>query len=172
MGYELEYKRGIFKIPKGENRIEDNYFWIIQEGSNNCFELNGKRARNWYFMGYGWKYQIIQEVCKRAGYTEGGSITLNGRNTTPENYLKLYRKQIKQSEPIENLFKLGFKAIITIKKDLREYEKELLKEIKTDKDFYENDEFEIELNSMDNLKKFLKYICLSRTGVNYITLIR
>jgi len=105
MSYTIEYKRQALKMPKGTKIAEgfgkiahelweDEIFLFIKSGCNNVHP----RPKTWHLHATGWNYSIIQTVCERAGSTEGGCIKMNGKDTTPENYIKLYRKVIAEAE--------------------------------------------------------------------------
>lgn len=103
MSYTIEYNR---KIYKGENDWHSEvYYLLIRQGSSNVFDANGKRSKEWDLVAFGSESQVIQEVCSRAGSTEGGGLQRRGNNDfTPENYLELYRTKIRNAKPLEELF--------------------------------------------------------------------
>jgi hypothetical protein len=106
MSHEIEYDRACFMLPKGSTDFTDmygltkhprswnEYFLFIQQGCNNIHP----RPRKWYLESYGFDWTIIQRVCERAGSTEGGMLKPGNRDTSPENYLRRYRKVIAQAE--------------------------------------------------------------------------
>lgn len=183
MSYEIEYKRKAYRLPKEEGSYEslgDELIVFVQEGSNNVYEVNWssgrqKRARSWGIVSKGHEYSIIQDVCKRGAYCEGGSLVLSGRSRmTPENYIKLYRNLLKNAKPISEFF-TDFNTkefVINVKSDLGDYEKGLLKELKKDKKFkllVEDDgemKFIIDVNTLADLEKALSYRSLCR--YNYL----
>lgn len=112
MSYTIEYARKVFKIPEGTvipagfGKVEhtlsqDNYLIFTRSGCNNI----DPRPENWHLSAFGWNYQVISTICERAGWTESGCLKLLSGNTTPEAYLKLYRREIK-SAPLFSLLSL------------------------------------------------------------------
>jgi len=104
MSYTIEYDRVCFAEPEATEGMatgQKNLYLFIQDGCNNVTPRFG----NWRLASHGWNYCVIGEVCKRAGDTEGGMIKPNNRNTSPESYLKMYRKVIADAIPLtkENL---------------------------------------------------------------------
>lgn len=176
MSYELEYKRESYFLEDGKYKDEKDFVVFVQEGSNNDYDCTtGKRSRTWHLVEHGWNYSVIQEICKRAGYCEGGGLTLRGKHTSPENYLRIYRKLLKNSKPFREFNKDFYLKQFTI--NVRpylhhDYEKDLLKELSKNKKFkkeiYEwskNDKevrFITEINSEEDLREVLKYSCLCR----------
>jgi hypothetical protein len=136
MSYTIEYNRKIYK--EEDEKWEPNYTLLIKEGDNNVRDAKTNlRVSNWELKGYGWNYEIIQEICKRAGYCEGGDLQRakgwNTENITPEEYLALYRKAIKQAKPIEKMFEDFIVEVILYRKEnFTDTEKETFKwEIQT-----------------------------------------
>ena len=179
MSYEIEYKREAYYLENEQNKFNEKDFIVfVQEGSNNCYEISWsgrqKRERSWKIIQKGWEYSIIQEICYRSGFCEGGSLKLNGRDVTPESYLKLYRKLLKSAKPFSEFNKdfLTKEFVINVKNNLSDYEKDLLKELENNKKFKkdvyewnENDKetrFITEINNEDDLKEVLKYRILCR----------
>jgi|GEM_PF-6901442 len=112
MSYTIEYARKVFKIPEGtvmpagfgkDQHVlsYDNFFVFTRSGCNNI----NPRPRNWHLAAFGWSHQIINTVCERAGWTEGGRLKLVSGDTSPESYLKMYRKEIKKA-PLFSLVSL------------------------------------------------------------------
>lgn len=178
MSYEIEYKRKAYIITNDVKygSVGNEIIVFAQEGSNNVYEVNWssgrqKRARSWHILSNGWEYSVIGDVCKRAGYCEGGSLTLSGRsNTTPEKYIKMYRNLLKNAKPLSEFF-TDFNTkefVINVKSELGKYEKDLLKELKADKSFkrlVEDDgeiKFIIEVNTPQDLNKVLTYRALCK----------
>jgi hypothetical protein len=101
MSYTIEYARQIFKmpagtlIPAGYGKIEhtlsqDELFMFVKRGDNNIHP----RPQNWHLSAWGWEYSLIQRVCEYAGLAESGCLKFTNGDTTPEHYLKMYRKEI------------------------------------------------------------------------------
>ena len=110
MSHEIEYDRACFMLPQGSTDFTDmhgltkharswnEYFLFIQQGCNNIHP----RPRKWYLESHGANWTIIQRVCERAGSTEGGILKPANRDTTPESYLRRYRKVIAEAELLTN----------------------------------------------------------------------
>jgi len=120
MSHTIEYGRKAFYLPKGTNipegfgqsaheLWENEIFLFIQSGCNNVYP----RPRSWHLTASGWNYTVIREVCERAGSTEGGCIQFVSGWTTPENYIKMYRKVIAEAEllTVEALRKWGLDSV-------------------------------------------------------------
>ena len=130
MSYEIEHKKKVIVL---EGRYsESDYFAMHEMASNNV----RPRTWSWCFMGFGWKYSVIQEVCRVAGFCEGGSIVCYGKWITPENYIKSWRRAIKNAVPFEEFIKhnnlrlfLATKDKIDIRKQ-KSWNKEKLKKLK------------------------------------------
>jgi len=133
MSYTIEYGRKIFYTETkplfngDEGRI---YYLLIKEGDNNVWDADmRKRSRSWDLVLVGYKYQIIELICCRAGACEGGALQRpkGWRNTvgiTPEDYLALYREEIRKAKPLEDIFKFfSVDAVIKALKD--EYESKI-----------------------------------------------
>jgi hypothetical protein len=151
MSYAIEYTKRLYTLPK-EKSFEQNYLALVKIGDNNCYETTtNRRVRDWQFFESGWKYNIIKKVCDWAGECEGGSLQPRGRWTTPENYLKSWRKMFNNIQPF-SCFLREFttrEGIIYLKhkhmKHLSEYAKEelkefLLKDDKWSKSYNENED--------------------------------
>ena len=185
MSYTIEYNRAIYKDDKEWNG-EFNYYLFIRQGDNNCYELNGQRVKNWEFITCGWAYNIIDEICKRAGSCEGGSLQRakgfrGSYCITPEEYIALYRKEIKKAKPIKELFK-DFYIDVYIEApkkpkedDLKDWRKrEIIELLKTaEKDGWEIGEnyYYKEIATfrkvIKNLKEFKEYIGKKMCGDGY-----
>lgn len=107
MSYTIEYDRKFFYLPKGypvaatssmnAHELWDNeYFMFIKQGCNNVYP----RDKVWALAGIGASWQLMIEICERAGYTEGAGIQFVNGRTKPENYLKMYRKAIADAEEL------------------------------------------------------------------------
>jgi hypothetical protein len=104
MSYTIEYARKVLKLSKGtkvkagfgkieHQRHENDYFLFIKEGCNNLYP----RPEEWCFHAAGWNYQIIAKICERAAWTESGCLKMTSGDTTPEAYLRRYRKEIAEA---------------------------------------------------------------------------
>lgn len=176
MSYSIEYRRRVYYEEDGQSS-ERNYILLLEEGDNNVRDSDsGRRSRDWCFQAYGWNYSIIQDICKRAGYCEGGSLQPGGKWMSPENYLKRYRREIKNAKPFSEFIKefhtREFVVTVLKGKERSDYENELLEALKKDsaftmKEHSWNDKevdmrFTIDINSESDLRKFLSYKGLDR----------
>lgn len=131
MSYGIEYSGEVYKVPRGiEDSGEDSYLLIITEGDNNVYEYSGKRARSTYIVEYGWNYNIIGTVCKRAGVCEGGGLQPGGKWMKPEAYLKKYRNKIKDAPLIDVFFKQGKRARFQLTELTEDWQKKQYEEYK------------------------------------------
>lgn len=178
MSYEIEYKRKAYTLGEDSGYgLGKEMIVFVQEGSNNVYEVNWsggrqKRARSWGIVSKGHEYNIIQDVCKRGAYCEGGGLVLSGKsNTSPENYIKLYRNLLKDVKPLSHFFE-DFSTrefIIYVKSDLGNYEKLLLKDLRADESFEKvavdgELKFLITVNKPADLEKVMKYRALCKYG--------
>lgn len=185
MSYTIEYGSSIWKIPKEiAKSMEDHYMVIMTYGDNNVFEASwgrgrGRRARGTYITDIGWSYSVIQEICKNAGYCEGGSLQLNGKHTTPEAYIKRYRHLMADAKDIRTLFDMGgFRVSFQVNKDddLENWQKEVKEKFKEyitqEPNHYRPEEKEdyvrsFHIKDVDSFNKFLELrkLCIYKGGV-------
>ncbi|MES2331212.1 MAG: hypothetical protein V4539_16525 [Bacteroidota bacterium] len=183
MSYTIEYERKVFvlaegiKVPAGFGRIEharhqNDYFLFIKEGCNNI----DPRPEEWTLSAWGWNYEIIAKVCARAAWTESGCLKMTNGNTTPEAYLKMYRKEIEDASPfsIDALRKqTGIYAAYLC---LGNHELELIsKQVDEMQDYfvakglhYDYLRYDIDLSSEKQFHAFIAYAHLARTTGGYI----
>lgn len=187
MSYTIEYSRKAFYLPKGtaipegygksaHELWEDEIFLFVKAGCNNVYP----RPKTWGLVCFGWNFSVVAEVCKMAGYTEGGSIKLNGKDTTPENYLSLYRKTLAQKEEltVENLKAWGvshFELAIG-PKELAEYHQSNLevlkaKSIDCTKRYDKYDVYSIALTDMDSIILLMNVHYLSRESDGWFSIV-
>jgi len=181
MSYTIEYNRKVYrKKGKEKNDRDDDLLLLIRQGDNNCREAkSGLRVKDWDLIKFGWNYQIIQEVCERAGSCEGGSLQkakgFESEWISPENYLAVYRKKIENAKPIDDLLK-DFKVEVMIYRKekfsekemekIRKYDLEIIDDLlkKYKKDYALNEyyydkkikTYRRELKSLDEFYEFLK----------------
>lgn len=186
MSYEIEYNKKIYK-DESKDKSEPDYLLLIRQGSNNCREANGQRVKDWELISYGWNFQIIAEICQRAGDCEGGSIQkakgYEAEQISPEDYLAMYRDKIKQAKPIENLLKdFRVEIMLSRKEKFNEKEKKamswqiekidkMLEKYKTNyqvgKDYY-SPEIKTYRAEILNLKQFYEFLECPRWRDNSI----
>ncbi len=182
MSYEIEYQRIVFvKDPELPLDDWDNKLYaFVEQGSSNCYEADtNRRSRSWSLIVAGAPYQIVREICSRAGYTEGGSLTLRGRRTSPESYLKLWRKCIANAVPVTELRQRTSitRARLVLHKEkpeLKSWDQELLDELEADeswhrgKEHYGNPYLERSIEGAEGLDGWLQartYVFVSHSYV-------
>jgi len=78
-----------------ENGHYEDMFVVVElGGDNNCIDLRGRRARSWGATCIGPGWQVIGDCCRFAAGCSGGMTKLRGRQTTPEAYIRAYRKAL------------------------------------------------------------------------------
>jgi len=84
------------RVPKEHaHHYEDILILLAEGGDNNVIETRtGRRARDWYPVAVGVEWSVLAEVCRGAAACCGGCLKLHGRHTTPEGYIKAWRKAI------------------------------------------------------------------------------
>jgi len=123
MGYSIEYNRmAFYKNDNGDN----SYYLFVQEGDSNYWDSEGILVKNWFFIAKGYQYRIMQKICQRAGFCEGGLLqkarSFNGGVwIKPETYIALHREEIKNAKPLESILNF-FRIDCTIKLLKEEYE--------------------------------------------------
>lgn len=185
MSYTIEYNRQIFKMPAGtlipagygkiEHKLhEDDYFMFVKSGCNNI----DPRPQNWNLAAWGWTYKVIQTVCERAGWTESGCLKFQNGDTKPENYLKLYRRQISEAVEfsVEALHKLTgiYGGYICLgKKEIKKgYYQQSIDEMKIRfldcGTRYDYQRFSIAFKTIDDFRCFIHYSSLAEHTDGYI----
>ncbi len=77
---------------------EDIYLVMELGGDNNVTNMHGRRARDWSAAIIGSDWHVIGDCCRGpAASCEGGMTKLHGRQTTPETYIRAYRKALKNA---------------------------------------------------------------------------
>ena len=100
MSWTLEVNSKVLYLPeqsldlRGYERPAKELFWFIKIGSNNVSPF----SPDWTFQKNGENYQIVQEVCRQAGFCEGGSRQFGTHPSTaqwirPEDYLAHWREK-------------------------------------------------------------------------------
>ena len=111
MSYEISYRRQAFVMSAAQAGHYDDLLFLVEEtGSNNCWEFdNRRRARSWGCLASGAAYECLAEATRLAAACCGGSLVLYGRRpTTPEAYIRAWRKTIAEAEPIQAAPRKGF----------------------------------------------------------------
>lgn len=129
MSYKIEFDRKIFWFG---SELSKDYLFFVEEGSNNIIDnTTGKISRDWELICIGKEYELMQVICKRAGYTEGNILRYSNGITTPENYIKKYRNLIKNAKQIYYLLEdRTLKLIVSVYnfEDRLDYDKEKIME--------------------------------------------
>ena len=111
MSYEISYRRQAFVLPAKQTGHHDDLFFLVEEaGSNNCYELNcRRRSRSWACLAAGAQWECLGEVTRMAAACCGGSLCLYGhRSTTPETYIRAWRKALAAATPLADAARTGF----------------------------------------------------------------
>jgi len=83
------------RFPKNAiDHYEDVYLVLELGGDNNVRDQRGRRARSWGATCIGPEWGVIGECCRFAAGCSGGMTKLHGRRTTPESYIRAYRKAL------------------------------------------------------------------------------
>lgn len=99
MSYSIEYEKKAFVFDSISG--EKNYLIYNTMADNNV----SPRVPSPNFISYGWNYQAIKEICKLAGYCEGGMLKPKNRDCSPESYVKVWRKKIAEAKPFSEFRK-------------------------------------------------------------------
>ena len=111
MSYEISYRRQAFRMPAAHAVHHDDILFLVEEaGSNNCYEIdNRRRSRSWDCLAAGSGYECLAEITCCAAACCGGSLILCGRrHTTPEAYIRAWRRTIAAAVPFEEARRVGF----------------------------------------------------------------
>jgi hypothetical protein len=142
-----------YKNDNGDN----NYYLFVQEGDSNYWESDGRLVKNWYFIAKGYQYRIMQKICQRAGFCEGGLLQkAKGYNggvwIKPETYIALHREAIKDAKPLESI--MSFFRITCIIKFLKEEYESKYQAILTEHDKYTKSELLNAIRQYDNWNQY------------------
>jgi len=142
-----------YKNDNGDN----NYYLFVQEGDSNYWDSDGRLVKNWYFIAKGYQYRIMQKVCQRAGFCEGGLLqkarSCNGGVwIKPETYIALHREAIKNAKPLESI--MSFFVITCIVKLLKEEYESKYQAILTEHDKYTKSELLNAIKQYDNWHQY------------------
>ncbi len=111
MSYEISYRRRAFRMSAAEaGHYEELLFLVEEAGSSNCWELgNRRRARDWHCAAVGPAWECLAHITRTAAACCGGMMVLYGRRrTTPEGYIRAWRRAIAEAEPFQQACSLGF----------------------------------------------------------------
>jgi hypothetical protein len=83
------------RFPKeATGYYEDVYLVLELGGDNNVRDSRNRRARSWGATCIGSEWEVIGKCCRFAAGCSGGMTKLRGRKTTPESYIRAYRKAL------------------------------------------------------------------------------
>lgn len=180
MSSTIEFERRAYKIKDGGRG--DSFLALSKMGESNVFEvmLNGDEviARDWEFFEFGSKHEIMDKASRWAKNTESGILRYGNGYTKPEDYIKNWRKTLRDAGTFED-FKTEFyerKGIIQFFKDgafgngeakpdeekLRELNGDWKREVRVERELRCPDEksekviYTLLIESIDNLKEFVK----------------
>ena len=111
MSYEISYRRRAFRMSAAEaGHYEEILFLVEEAGSNNCWELgNRRRARDWGCAAVGSAWECLAHITRTAAACCGGMLALYGRRrTSPEGYIRAWRRAIAAAEPFDRAPAEGF----------------------------------------------------------------
>ena len=112
MSYEISYRQRAFVIPMARTggHYDDVFFLVEEVGSNNCIELDSRRrVRNWVCLAAGGRSDCLAEITRCAASCCGGSLQFYGRrDTSPESYIRAWRKALAAALPFDEAPRNGF----------------------------------------------------------------
>ena len=104
MSYDISYRRRALIMTAAQAGNYDDVLFLVEEaGSNNCYEIgNRRRSRRWECLTAGAKWECLADVTRCAAACCGGSLRLYGnRDTSPEGYIRAWRKAIAEALPYQ-----------------------------------------------------------------------
>lgn len=120
MSYEIEYNHQAIlvdmeagfaaqqKLAPGRVGVDPNEAWyyqgkshlvLVEEGSSNCYDEKGNRARSWRLGPRG--RDVLIQVIKVSDAAEREMVRLKGRCLSAEAYIKHYRKLLNDAAPLD-----------------------------------------------------------------------
>jgi hypothetical protein len=118
MSYDISYRRRVFKMTAAQAGHYDDVFFLLEEaGSNNLYECdNRRRVRRWECLATGAYWQCLSAVTICAAACCGGSLCLNGRrDTTPESYIRAWRKALAAAVAYTDAINHGFQLRLYVR---------------------------------------------------------
>jgi hypothetical protein len=113
MSYEISYRRRAFRMTAARaGHCKELLFLLEEGGSSNCWELgNRRRARDWHCATVGPAWQCLAHITRTAAACCGGMLVLHRRRpTTPEAYIRAWRRTVEKAESLENAPPAGFEV--------------------------------------------------------------
>ena len=91
------------------NKYSDVYILLAQGGDNNVISnQTGRRATDWYSVAISEDWGCLGRVTEMASACCGGCLKLYGRDTSPETYIRAWRKAIDAASPLVRASQAGF----------------------------------------------------------------
>lgn len=115
MSSTIDYQRKAYSYTDQYGSVA--YIVLHETGSNNCYDMDGKRSRSWRVLADGSHYQVTREICEYAGHSAGGMLRLNRMGPwtcdfkTPLRFIRAYDKVLKAALPIEQAQGWDFQII-------------------------------------------------------------
>jgi hypothetical protein len=164
------------RFPKEAiDHYEDIYLVVELGGDNNVRDQRGRRARSWGATCIGPEWQVIGDCCRFAAACSGGMTKLHGRVTTPESYIRAYRKALANATGLQEAATRGLSVTGRIRFDRSDksaayHLKEAEKAGKTirDIDFWGEPRAVVEFNLADAADLALWFKCQHGVGWNNV----
>jgi hypothetical protein len=108
MSTTIEFNRYAIAVPSGPDPAAE---WLVlgvaERGDNNRLEENGRIARHYDTVALTGRIDFMREVMRTAMHCEGGELRVHGQRTTPERYIKAWRKAVSQAVTIDSFLQYG-----------------------------------------------------------------
>jgi len=111
MSYFIETHRAVVKIPTSEIAHEDHdrnrfaepkYLFLSRGGDNNLIDNDTNAfSKAWSVIAAGSIHDCMRKIVETSQHCEGGGIKYVNGDVKPENFIKAYRKEIKNSLTLE-----------------------------------------------------------------------
>jgi hypothetical protein len=163
------------RFPKEAiDHYEDVYLVMELGGDNNVTDMRGRRARSWSATCIGPEWSVIGDCCRFAAGCSGGMTKLKGRKTTPESYIRAYRKALANATGLQDaLVARGLHVTGRVRFDRKEssgeyHLKEAIKggKLPRDETRYGEPRAVVDFNLSDHIDLALWYVCHHGTGWN------
>ncbi|MBP1931762.1 hypothetical protein [Ammoniphilus resinae] len=93
----IEHNRRIYAFDKNQYGSQD-LLLLVQQG------VEGHPDPNWTPLSLGWEYQLWSIIGERGGLAEAQELQLLNGELTIEEYVQLYREELKNIHPIQEIF--------------------------------------------------------------------
>ena len=109
------------RFPKEAiDHYEDIFLVVELGGDNNVRDNRGRRARSWGATCIGAEWEVVGDCCRFAAGCSGGMTKLRGRVTTPESYIRAYRKALAKADTIKGAAMWGLHVTGRIRFDRKD----------------------------------------------------